>query len=60
MIPRNSNDSKNEQKLILDLDFFQKKNIRKKQHMKILHLIVLEIFVYVFPILLVNGMVFFR
>lgn len=25
MIPRNSNDSKNEQKLILDLDFFQKK-----------------------------------
>lgn len=48
MIPRNSNDSKNEQKLILDLDFFQKKNIRKKQHMKILHLIVLEIFVYSF------------
>lgn len=25
MIPRNSNDNKNEQKLILDLDFFQKK-----------------------------------
>lgn len=49
MIPRNSNDSKNEQKLILDLDFFQKKkkkNIRKKQNMKIL--IVLEIFVYSF------------
>lgn len=31
MIPRNSNDSKNEQKLILDLDFFQKK---KKKYSK--------------------------
>lgn len=60
MIPRNSNDNKNEQKLILDLDFFQKKKYSKETTYENPPSYRFGNFCILFPILLVNGMVFFR